>query len=140
MSDDLQPLPPREALDMWIGRQKAEKAEETVQSYFYRVRKFVDWLEEQGIDNLNDLNGRDVFRYDSVQRSEGLSKHTLNTQLGTIKLFLDFCVDVEAVDPVLPAKVDIPTLSKGEGGEATRQQRPDDSPQARAVRLRQSGP
>ncbi|MEA5407711.1 site-specific integrase [Haloarculaceae archaeon H-GB2-1] len=114
MTDDLEPLAPRQALEMWIDRQKAEKADETVQSYRYRVRQFVDWLDDQGINNLNDLTGRDVFRYDSARRADGLSKNALNTQLGTIKLFLDFCVDVEAVPPVLPAKVDIPTLSKAE--------------------------
>ena len=114
MTDDLQPLDPHEALDMWIDRQRAEKSDDTVQSYYYRVRQFADWLHEQGIDNLNDLDGRDVFRYDSARRSDGLSKGAMNNQLGTIKLFLEFCVDVEAVSPELPAKVDVPTLSKTE--------------------------
>ncbi len=114
MSYDLQSLDPHEALEMWVDRQQAEKSKETVQSYFYRVRQFVDWLEEEGITNLNDLTGRDVFRYDSARRAEGLSKSALNNQLGTIKLFLEFCVDVEAVPPELPAKVDVPTLSKAE--------------------------
>ena len=114
MTNDLQPLDPRDALEMWVDRQRAEKSEGTVQSYYYRVRQFVEWLHEQGIDNLNDLDGRDVFRYDSTRRSDGLSKGALNNQLGTIKLFLEFCVDVEAVPPELPAKVDVPTLSKAE--------------------------
>jgi len=99
---------------MWVDRQKAEKSEDTVQSYFYRVRQFVDWLDEDGITNLNQLSGRDVFRYDSSRRSDGLSKSALNNQLGTIKLFLEFCADIEAVPPELPAKVDVPTLSKAE--------------------------
>ncbi|WP_436934506.1 tyrosine-type recombinase/integrase [Halovenus marina] len=113
-NDDLRSLEAREALSMWLDRQRAEKSEETVQSYFYRVRQFVDWLEEEGITDLNHLTGRDVFRYDSARRADGLSKSALNNQLGTIKLFLSFCADVEAVPPELPAKVDIPTLSKSE--------------------------
>lgn len=114
MSGDLRPLEPEQALSMWLDRQRAEKSEQTVQSYFYRVRQFVEWLEEEGIHNLNDLTGRDVFRYDSARRSDDLSKSALNSQLGTIKLFLQFCVDVEAVPPDLPAKVDVPTLSRRE--------------------------
>jgi site-specific recombinase XerD len=114
MSDDLQPMEPEEALSIWIDRQRAEKSEQTVQSYFYRVRQFVDWLTEEGIDNLNDLTGRDVFRYDANRRADGLSKSALNNQLGTIKIFLRFCADVEAVPSELPAKVDIPTISKAE--------------------------
>jgi len=114
MTNKLTPIDPRQALDMWVDRQKAEKSEDTVQSYFYRVRQFVDWLDEDGITNLNQLSGRDVFRYDSSRRSDGLSKSALNNQLGTIKLFLEFCADIEAVPPELPAKVDVPTLSKAE--------------------------
>jgi len=111
---ELSPLEPRRALEMWIDRQQAEKSEETVESYFYRVRLFVDWLEEQNIGNMNELSGRDVLQYDSVRRSDGVSKSALNNELGTIKLFLGFCADVEAVPPELPAKIDVPTLSKAE--------------------------
>ncbi|QSG05922.1 tyrosine-type recombinase/integrase [Halapricum desulfuricans] len=114
MTDDLDSLHPREALELWTDRQKTEKSDGTVQSYYYRVRQFVDWLEDQGITNLNDLTGRDVFRYDSKRRSDGLSKSALNNQLGTVKLFLQFCAQVEAVPAELPAKVDVPTLSKAE--------------------------
>jgi len=114
VTEDLDSLSPREAFQLWHERQKSEKSKGSAQSYFYRVRQFVNWLEEEGITDLNDLTGRDVFRYDSVRRSDGLSKSTLNNQLGTIKLFLKFCVDIEAVPPELPAKVDVPTLSKAE--------------------------
>lgn len=114
MSDNLEPLDPYEALEMWLDRQRAEKSVGTVQSYYYRVRQFVDWLEDCELTNLNDLDGRDVFQYDSERRAEGLSKSAINNQLGTIKLFLEFCVDIEAVPPELPAKVDVPTLSKAE--------------------------
>ncbi|WP_424017998.1 tyrosine-type recombinase/integrase [Halorientalis pallida] len=114
MTDNLTPMDPAQALSMWVDRQQAEKSDETVQSYFYRVRQFTDWLEDEGIHNLNDLTGRDVFRYDSDRRAEGLSKSALNNQLGTIKIFLRFCADIEAVPPELPAKVDVPTISKAE--------------------------
>jgi len=50
---NLDSLEPRNALEMWIGRQRADKSDDTVQSYFYRVRKFVDWLDDQGADNLH---------------------------------------------------------------------------------------
>lgn len=115
MTDDLESIQPREAMQMWHDRQKSQESEGTAKSYFYRVRQFVDWLEdEQGITDMNDLSGRDVFRYDSHRRAEGLSKSALNNQLGTIKLFLDFCADIEAVPKEFPAKVDVPTLSKSE--------------------------
>lgn len=114
MTGELRSISPYEAFDMWHERQKSDKSDETIQSYFYRIRQFVNWLEDEGINNLNDLTGRDVFQYDSKRRADDLSKSTLNNQLGTIKQFLRFCVDIEAVPPELPAKVDVPTLSKAE--------------------------
>lgn len=114
MTTSLSPIHPREALELWLKRQKSNKSEDTAQSYYYRVNNFVNWLEEEGITNLNNLTGRDVYEYDSVRRSEDIRKSTLNNVLGTIKLFLKFCVDIEAVPPELPPKVDVPALSKSD--------------------------
>lgn len=114
MSHELEPLHVREALEIWIDRQKAVKSEETVKSYGYRVGQFVDWLEAEEITNLNDLTGRDVLRFDSERRSEGLKRSSLNNQMGAIRLYLKFCVDVEAVPVSLPAKVSVPQLSKSQ--------------------------
>ncbi|WP_134671694.1 tyrosine-type recombinase/integrase [Halorussus marinus] len=114
MSEDLQPLAPREAMEMWLDRQRSEKAEETLQSYYYRIRKFVEWCESDGIENLNELTGRDLYRFDSDQRAVDLNQSTLNNQLGTLKLFIKFCADVEAVPSDLPAKLEVPKLTKGE--------------------------
>ncbi|AFZ71438.1 tyrosine-type recombinase/integrase [Natronobacterium gregoryi] len=110
MSDDLEPLAPDEALDMWIDRLEATRADATLESYRYRMESFVQWCEDEGIDNLNDLTSRDIFRFDSSRRSKGLSVATLNTQLGTLKLFIRFCARLDAVPNELPAKVEVPSV------------------------------
>ncbi len=109
---DLQPLHPRDAMEMWIDRQGTERSEETIQSYYYRTKQFVEWCEEEDISNLNELTGRDIYRYDSARRADDLNQATLNTQLGTLRRFLEFCVDVEAVPVDLPLKVEVPQLAK----------------------------
>ena len=114
MSDDLEPLSPREGMEMWLDRQRSEKAEETVQSYFYRIRQFVEWCEARGIDNLNDLTTRDVYTFDSECRADGLAQSTLNNRFGTLKLFLGFCVDFKAVRESVVKAVDVPSLVKAE--------------------------
>ncbi|WP_135806787.1 tyrosine-type recombinase/integrase [Halorussus marinus] len=114
MSEDLQPLAPREAMEMWIERQKSEKARETVQSYRYRMDQFVRWCEQEGIENLNSLDGRTLYRFDSHRRGEELNSSTLNNQLGTLRLFLDFCEDIDAVEDGLSRALDVPALTKAE--------------------------
>lgn len=113
MTDGLDPLEPREAMEMWIGRQKAERSEATVDSYRYRVRIFVEWLEEEGIEDLNALTGRDIYRYDAERRKH-VAVPTLNNQLGTIRRFLEFCARIEGIDDSLPMKVDPPSVRKAE--------------------------
>lgn len=113
--DELIPMAPREALDIWLERQQMDKAESTVQSYRYRVEPFVEFLDEEGIENLNDLNGRHLLRFDSMRRSSGdVQKNTLNNQLGTIRQFLEFAIKANAVEPAVASQVDIPHVSKDE--------------------------
>ena len=113
--DKLSPMPPREALDIWIERQEMDKAESTVQSYRYRVEPFIQFLEDEDIDNLNDLNGRHLLRFDSMRRSSGnIQKNTLNNQLGTIRQFLEFGIKANAVSAEVASQVDVPNVSKDE--------------------------
>lgn len=39
-----------------------ELAEATIQAHRCRPKQFVDWCEADGIDNLNDITGRDIHR------------------------------------------------------------------------------
>ncbi|QKY17721.1 site-specific integrase [Halorubrum sp. CBA1229] len=113
--EELIPMAPREALDIWLERQQMDKSESTVQSYRYRVRPFVEFLEDEGIENLNDLNGRHLLRFDSMRRSSGdVQKNTLNNQLGTIRQFLEFGIRANAVEPAVASQIDIPQVSKDE--------------------------
>ncbi|TYL37581.1 integrase [Natronococcus pandeyae] len=110
MSQNLEPIDPREALELWLDRLESTRADETLSSYRYRIKPFVQWCDEEGIDNLNDLSSRDIFRFDSTRRAEGLAVTTLNTQLGTLKQFIRFCERIDAVSEGLPAKVEVPSV------------------------------
>ena len=122
-------MDPREAFELWMKRQQNRKSEETLQSYGYRVDPFIEWLDEQGIDNLNDLSGRDIIQFDAERQSADVQQNTLNNQFGTIRLFLKFCADIDAVDEGLPKVVDLPTLSKNERVNTEK------LPQTRAERI-----
>jgi integrase len=107
-------MEPREAMEMWLERQKSEKAAESVQSYHYRIKQFVEWCEREDITNMNALDGRDLYRFDSFRRGQDISVSTLNNQLGTLRRFIAFCENIEAVEAGTAAKLDVPELSKAE--------------------------
>ncbi|MFC3478743.1 site-specific integrase [Halobacterium litoreum] len=117
---DLDPLPPEDAVDLYLDARRDDAAKWTVTSHKYRLRPFVEWCREAGIENLNEVNGRDLYEY-RVWRREGgysnanveeLAPATLESALQTLKRFLKFAADIEAVPEDLYTKVPIPDLSK----------------------------
>lgn len=110
-SEDLESTPPREAFDLWL-RQQADKADETVQSYQYRVEPFLGYLEETGITDLADLRTRDVKEFEVQRRNQDLGRQTLNNQFGTIRQFLQYCQELNAVSDEVVAALELPDLSK----------------------------
>ncbi|WP_281193748.1 tyrosine-type recombinase/integrase [Halorubrum sp. F4] len=121
MSDDLQPISPADARDLHLEALQDEAADWTYQSHESHLRAFIEWCEEvRELENMNDLSGRDIFQFRRWRRSGGYSQgkdeeiapRTLASALNVVRVFLRFCGQIEAVDPDLYERVDLPSLSK----------------------------
>jgi len=122
VSEDLEPLQPETAVQMYLDGRKDELADATLKGQKYRLRAFAAWCNEQDIENLNELGGRDLYEYRIWRREGGYSEDdtelktvTLRGQLSTVRAFLNFCASVDAVPESLAEKVPIPSVS-GAGG------------------------
>ncbi|QZA88390.1 site-specific integrase [Salinarchaeum sp. IM2453] len=114
-TDHLESIKPERAFDIWLDRQSSTHAEATIESYEYRLEPFIEWCEENGIENLNSLSGRDIFEYDAYRRrTKDLKTSTLNNQLGTLRKFIRFCEQIGAVEEGLESKVEVPETSLAE--------------------------
>ncbi len=121
MSDDLEPIGPEQAVEMYIEGRRDELSDQTLPSHVYRLEAFTQWCAEEGIDNLNEITGRDLYAY-RVWRREGngedreeVTTITLRGQLATLRAFLRLCADIDAVPEDLFSKVPLPTVSASEG-------------------------
>lgn len=120
MSANLDPLEPARGVEMYKDARQDDLSEATLDAQQYRLKAFVAWCREEGVENLNDLSGRDLYAY-RVWRREGnyhdgeeLKTVTLRGQLATLRSFLHFAADIDAVHPNLAEKVPLPSVSGGE--------------------------
>jgi len=111
---ELNSTDPREAFGIWLTDNQ-DKADSTLQSYEYRVKPFLDFLEDEGIDDLADVTTRTVTEFQVARKAEGdLEKQSQNNQFGTLKQFLAFAADMNAVREDAVEAVTVPSLTKSE--------------------------
>lgn len=117
---DLDAISPVKAVEMFLDAMRDEHAEATRESERYRLNAFIQFCDEEGIENLNELSGRDLYKY-RIWRREGqgdgrdpIKQVTLRGQLATVRRFLRFASKIDAVYPELYEQVTIPTMKHGE--------------------------
>jgi site-specific recombinase XerD len=106
---------PSTALERYLSDRESEVQDATLQAHRYRLQHFVRWAEQEGIDDLSKLNGRNLqdFRY-WRKEDGGLNNVTLHTQMTTFRVFIKWCEDFQAVVPGLHEKIRIPKLDEDE--------------------------
>ncbi|ELZ81762.1 phage integrase/site-specific recombinase [Haloferax elongans ATCC BAA-1513] len=109
--DELEPLEPVEAVEMYKQQRRDEVSEATLQSHGYRLKNFVKWCDNQGIDNLNDVGGRDIHRF-RLWRSEQVNQTTLKSQMDTLRVFIRFCENIDGVRDGLSESIDSPAVDR----------------------------
>lgn len=110
-TDNLEPIDPCTAQKLYLDHKETQSMEWTVRGHRYRTNHFVRWCDEQSIDNMNDLTGRDIHEYRLWRKEDGdLNTVSLQTQMCTIRVFLRWCGSIEAVDPDLHSKVMVPQV------------------------------
>lgn len=109
--DTLEPIEPSSARELFLKHKSTDCSKNTIQSYTYRMEHFVRWCDENGINNMNDLSGRDLQEYRLWRQEDGdLKKVTINQQMSTIRVFLKWCGSIEAVPANLYEKVMVPRV------------------------------
>jgi site-specific recombinase XerD len=107
----LEPIEPADAVELYLTEKESEVSEWTLYSHGSRLGHFTRWCDEKGIDNLNDLTGRDLKRYKLWRRDDGdLNNVTVKTQMDTLRVFIRWCESIDAVTPDLSVKVESPNL------------------------------
>nr|WP_245778439.1 tyrosine-type recombinase/integrase [Halogeometricum rufum] len=100
---------PAEAVEWYLAEREPELSEKTLQNQRYRLEQFLAFCTEHEMDNMSAITGRDIHRF-RVWASEDIQPVTLRGYLQTFRVFLEFCAAIEAVEPGMRERVQIPEV------------------------------
>ncbi|SFS42022.1 tyrosine-type recombinase/integrase [Halostagnicola kamekurae] len=112
MSEDLQPLPPKEGVDRFLEHRAPSIRESSMQNARHRLSVFLEWCGENDVDDLNDLTGRDLLAFVAWRQGD-VAAITLQKQLSSVRMALRWWADIEGVEEGLAEKLHSPDLPDG---------------------------
>jgi site-specific recombinase XerD len=113
-------LTPRDACHRYIDSRRTELTDETASTYYYRLKLFVEWCEENGIEEVSELDGWTISQYESARSGEGVASSTLHNEMETLKGFVEFLQRIEAVEHGLADRVNVPDIPRDERSRETK--------------------
>jgi len=93
----LEPIAPDEAVRLYLRNRQNELSDATMDSYRYKLEKFVEWCEAEDVENLNSLSGRDLLRFEQY-RAQDLNSVSLKGQLDALRALVKWCEANEKED------------------------------------------
>jgi site-specific recombinase XerD len=112
---NLKPITPERAIEWYHDERHEEVRAATRRAHQSALGIFQDWTDETGLDNLNDLSGRDLVAFKTWRKNEtDINTVSLNGTLAVIKRFLRFCETIEAVPQDFAEKVPMPNVPPNE--------------------------
>jgi site-specific recombinase XerD len=101
----------RKARRDWLSTKSDQKAS-TIRAYESISRDFVEWLEQQGIEQTQDIDGYLVQQYKIKRREEdNVAPSTLHNNLKHLRVFVKYLQNSELVDYGLYDKIEVPNVT-----------------------------
>jgi site-specific recombinase XerC len=107
LKTNLESIAPSEAARLWKESRIDEVAEATLELQSCHVRQFIEWLSEEGIDDMQEVSAKTIFQF-KLDIKPGIKQNTLAQRISTIRRFLYFCVSLDSLDPNVPERIDLP--------------------------------
>lgn len=109
---DLEPIDPETAVELYLADTEAVAAKATVNTHRSRLGHFVEWCDEQDIENLNEMTGRRFHEFRLWRRNVGnINKASEKSQMDTLRVFTRWLESIDGVEQDLQVKVRSPDVS-----------------------------
>ncbi len=106
-------MSPQEAKNRFLSNNESEFSKTTIQEYGYSLDRFIEWLNEQNITDMNEMTGRIISDF-AEGRKKNVKPATVKTDLDRVRRLMQFCEDIEAAPPGIADKINSPQLSNSD--------------------------
>lgn len=118
MTDDT-PAPtgstaPSKAVETYLASRTQELADSSIQNIRYRLKQFVKWTDEVGIDDIGELDGMLCEQFKMARIDDELAPITVQQHMRTFRHFVRWCESVELVRQGVGDLIRIPDTNKDE--------------------------
>ncbi|MFC6785107.1 tyrosine-type recombinase/integrase [Halobaculum halobium] len=111
---DAPDLSPREAAQRWLDKRAVSLAEHTLTDYWYRLKQFVDWCEEEEIETMRDLTAWDINQWDAKRAGDDLAPVTLRNHQQTVQDWLQWASDVGLAEDGVGDAIEVPDINRSD--------------------------
>ena len=106
---EIKPTPPHDAKNRYLKKKRSHVSEKTLKNYTTALKRFLEFLDERGIDDMGDVDSDEIVRFESW-RLDSVKPITCRNDMRTVKNFIQFCETIQAVpvglhELIVPTKV-----------------------------------
>jgi site-specific recombinase XerD len=107
----LKPTPPKDAVNRYLRDVEGHITDKTHYNYSTSLRQFLDWCDEKGITDMNDLDSELIDQF-KEWRLQDVKPITAKNDMSTVRNFIEYAASIQAVPAGLSDLVRIPKVSE----------------------------
>lgn len=98
-----------DAVERWLAKRSGEYRDQTISTYHYQLKLFVDWCSENDIEHCSELSAWDLDTYETHRRQTA-AQTTAAKELGTFQRWLSWAESVGLVEDGFAEVVEKPRM------------------------------
>lgn len=92
-------MTPKRAVERYLKERKPEVAESTYRNHKYVLKRFVEWTDKAGIEEISEIDGLHIHDFKIHRRENGgINEVTLYNNLCTLRVFIQWLESMEILD------------------------------------------
>lgn len=103
-------IEPEQAVEDFLAEKKDEVAFSSWRNYKYPLKQFIEFCDGRDLEYMNEVNGYDLKKFKLQRRATGIKEVTLKNNLSTLRTFIGWCEEAQAVEPGLNELIQLPDL------------------------------